>query len=113
MAQRADVGGARGPITKYCSRETFGLVALQRDHLLADVQVDVRQGGDAVDEIARHRRLQPFPAHDQMQTLDLGREEHDGLTREWASYIACATFSITIAEPSPMQRLRNTILPPS
>ncbi len=49
------------------------------DHLLADVQLDVRQGGDAVDQVARHGRLEPAPAHDQVQALDPGGEEHDRL----------------------------------
>src|SRR5919106_508237 len=57
MAQRVSVRGAGGPLPEHRSREAVGPVAFQRDHLLADVQVDIGEGADAVDEVTRHRRL--------------------------------------------------------
>ena len=85
MAQRAGVSGAVGPLTEYRGGEAVGAVALERHDLLADVQVDIRQRADAVDQVARHRRLEPGAAHDQVQALDLGREEHDRLARRVAA----------------------------
>ena len=44
------------------------------------MQVHIRERTDAVDQVARHRRLQPGAPHDQVQALHPGREEHDRLT---------------------------------
>ena len=82
------------PLAQHRGGQPLGLVAFQRHHLLADMQVDIRESGDAVDQIARHRRLQPGPAHDQVQALDPGREEHDRLTRRVAAADQRHLFSL-------------------
>ena len=54
-------------------------VAFKPDDLGLRVQRHIRKRLDAVDEILRHRRLEPLPAHHEMEMLHLRREEHDSL----------------------------------
>src|SRR5262245_13496527 len=49
------------------------------------MELDVRKRHDAVDEVARHAGLQAIPAHYEMQLLDFGRKEYDGLSRRVAA----------------------------
>src|SRR5262249_62102701 len=71
MAQRATVRGAVRAAPEHSGGEAALTVAGKFDDFLADMQVHVGQIADAVDEVARHRRLDALPSHDQVQALEL------------------------------------------
>ena len=64
---------------KNCTLQTVVGIAAQRDHLGAQMYLDVRQSVNAIDQILRHRCSEVGAAHHQMQRLDLVGEKNDCL----------------------------------
>ena len=80
MAERARVRLAVRAVAEGRTGKASYAVTFQADDLRPRVQRHVRQRLDALDQILRHRRLEPLPAYHEMQVLHLRREEHDSLT---------------------------------
>ena len=85
VAQGTGVHVAGGALAKHRTGQSGRLVPFEPDHLGAGVKLHVRQRGDAVDKIARHRGVQAAPAHHQVQLLHPRREIDHRLPRRIAA----------------------------